>query len=227
MKASHLLIAATIGLLSQTGYSQSNGDNNNYESNSRLASSTVGGPAAKAVGSKYINENFMPGNYSDGSLILFRYNAFEDQIEFKNSEDVAQYLVGKKGGTVSTTDKKTTYEYNDYTTSKNESKTGFLNVVSSNPNVKIYVSDKIYLQAESKASSGYATSKPPTYKKATPEYYIKIKENPIVFMTTKKKDFAKLFPGKENEVNNYIKENKISLTDEQDLKKLAGFLNGL
>ncbi|HEU4496610.1 MAG TPA: hypothetical protein VFR70_06130 [Flavobacterium sp.] len=181
----------------------------------------------KPQGSQYLNDAFLPGNYSDGALILYRYNAYADEIEFKNSEGITQYVVRKKGATITSQDKETVYEFNDYANEKNEQKSGYLNRIAVAGNIKIYQLNRIYLQAEAPASSGYSSAKPAMFKKASAEYYIKVKDNPIVFMPAKKKDFFKLFPSREKEVADFIKANKTDLQDKQDLKALAAFLDTL
>ncbi len=182
----------------------------------------------KATGSQYFIDAFLPASISGSTTTyLVRYNAYTDQIEVKSSNDEVRPLIAKKDVLVATSDKKNTFEYVDYTSEKDESHTGYLNLISNNSGVKIYSRMRIYLQPESHPSNGYESYKPAMYKKSSVEYYIKTKDGGIVYMPSKKKELAKLFLGKDKEINDFIKTNKISLSDEQDLKKLGEFLNTL
>lgn len=221
MKAKHFLITVCI-FVGSIGYSQ----NQNYESTQRMASSKAS-LTNETAGSKYFNENFMPATFL-GKTILIRYNAFSDQIEFKDEENEVKNLIpNRENPVVTTTDKKNIYEYVDYVADKNENKTGYLNLISENPNNKIYSRYKIYLKQGTSTTNGYDSPKPSTYKKSATEYYIKIKDNQIVPLSSKKKDLLKLFPNNEDIVNKYISDDKISLSEEQDLIKLGKFLNTL
>jgi len=216
------ILLVSFSLATQIGFSQVA----NYESNNRFVEANAKAPEKKPTGSQYINEKFVPGSYLNNSqIILLRYNAYADQVEFKDSNDENKYLVPNKGVQLITSDKKNIYIYEDYSTEKEGNKTGYLNLISENGQVKIYSRTKIYLKAETQSTNGYQTAKPAGYKKAETEYYIKVKEQPIVFLPSNKKELYKLFPGKEKEVTEYIKSNKISLDKEEDLKSLGSFLN--
>lgn len=57
------------------------------------------------------------------------------------------------------------------------------------------------------------------------EYYLSKK--PGEFVAFKKKDVMKLFPGKETEIKNYLKTNKVDFNSQDDLIKFAGYLSSL
>ena len=65
------------------------------------------------------------------------------------------------------------------------------------------------------------------YKKLNPEYYIQFKDGDVVYMSTKKKDVYDLIPGKETDVKKFVKENRLSTSDDQDLNKLGNYMNTL
>ncbi len=180
---------------------------------------------ADTVGTQYYNPNFLPAKIGEGSVTLIRYNAYNDQIEFQNGDKV-QGLPAEKGKTITTIDGKTSYTYTDYTTDQGESYTGYLISVASYPALKIYARQKMLYQPESEPSNGYESTRPATYKKTALKYYIGIKDNPIVYLSPKKKELIKLFPGKEAQISEYAKNNKISDKDE-DMVKLADFLSTL
>ncbi len=181
---------------------------------------------SKPVGSQYFIENFTPANIKDKGITMIKYNAYLDQIEVKGATDEIAVLDAEEKVLISTTDKRNTYEFLSFVTDENETVKGYLNLISDNPQVKIYSRLRIFLQPETDTKSGYEAYKPPTYKKATTRYFIKVKENPTV-QFNKKKDLLKLYSGKEKDINEFMSKNKISLSEDEDLVKLGTFLNTL
>lgn len=57
------------------------------------------------------------------------------------------------------------------------------------------------------------------------EYFLSKK--PGEFVSFRKKDVMKLFPGKETEIKNYLKTNNIDFDSQDDLIKFAGYLSSL
>lgn len=184
-------------------------------------------PSEPAQGTQYYIEAFVPAKI-DGSkdITPVRYNAYSDELEIKVNEEI-MVLQPKENMTVRLTNNKASYQYVEYTDKENVGSQHYLVLISENPNVKIYKKERIYLQPEEHPTGGYQTYKPPMYKKADFEYYIQKNNGPVTFMSTKKKDILALVPGKENEIKAFIKENSISTSDDEDLKKLGAFLNSL
>ena len=181
---------------------------------------------SKPVGSQYFIETFTPANIKDKGITMIKYNAYLDQIEVKGATDEIAVLDAEEKVLISTTDKRNIYEFLSFVTDENETVKGYLNLISDNPQVKIYSRLRIFLQPETDTKSGYEAYKPPTYKKATTRYFIKVKENPPV-QFNKKKDLLKLYSGKEKDINEFMSKNKISLSEDEDLVKLGTFLNTL
>lgn len=179
-----------------------------------------------ATGTQYYEERFMPAkiNGSD-EIVVVRHNAYSDEIEVKVHEEirvvqpVEGLIVKLAGGT------NTSYEYQTYVTEDNLTRQNFLIVVSDNPNLKIYRKDRITLIPEQHPTGGYQKYKAASYKKLDPEYYIKLKDGKIVYFDTKKSEILSMFPAKQKEIKAFIKENKISTSEDEGLAKLGTFLN--
>ncbi len=194
--------------------------------NSGSALITKSSMGAKPVGSQYFDDNFMPANIKDMGITMIKYNAYLDQIELKSAVDQTSVLNVEEGRVIATTNGKNAFEFVTYVTDENETVKGYLNLISNNSQVKIYERLRIFLQPETDTKSGYEAYKPPMYKKASTKYFIKIKDNKIV-QFNKKKELFELFPGKEKQINEYIKSNKISFSDVADLSKLGTYLDTL
>ncbi len=182
-------------------------------------------PSESAQGTQYFIENFYPAKF-DGSddISLVRYNAYSDELEVKVNDEI-MVIQPKEDVTVRLINNQAAYEYIAYKNEDNVSSQNYLILISENPNVKIYKKEKIYLQPEEHPTGGYQKYKAPMYKKLDPEYYIQFKDGDVVYMSTRKKDVLSLLPGKEDEIKTFIKENRISTSDEEDLKKLGNYLS--
>lgn|GEM_PF-1609895 len=180
-----------------------------------------------ASGSQYYNDKFMPAKVDNSSEILVvRHNAYSDEMEVKVLEEI-KVLQPVLGQTVSVVGTDTTYEYVQYTNEDNVLNQHYLMVISDNPNLKIYKRQEIYLQPEQHPTGGYQKYKAAMYKEKDPKYYIKVKDGKIVHFEPNKSEIIGLFPEKKNEIKDFLKENKISPKDEEDLPKLGAYLSTL
>lgn len=178
-------------------------------------------------GSQYIDANYFKIIIPNSTQTeVAKYNAFTDKIEILNGSDVNE-LMPEKGVVLSSSDSNKNYIYTDYINKKNESVTGYLDIISDkNSKVLLFKKEQVVLIPEVPAKNPYDAVKPAHFKKMKPEYFIRLKENGgITPLPKNKKEIVKIIPEKEKEINNYIKENKISLSEEKDIIKLTSFLN--
>ena len=178
-----------------------------------------------ATGSMFTSEQYMPAKTSnnDATTLLLRYNAYSDLFEMSNPQEQSTKVLPKQRNVVVTfTQNNESYVYETYKTEKGETVTGYLNVISNNPKVKIYKRERVYLQQGSVPANSYQTAKAPAYKRAADEYYVQIGNAEANFFDDKK-DYAKLIPGKSKEVLDFIKANKINVENATDLQKLADY----
>lgn len=179
-----------------------------------------------ATGSMFVNEKYMPAKLSnDGKTVLLRYNAYADNFEISDPQAQTVNVLPKRNDVVitfvSTGDE---YTLQQYKTEKGETIEGYLNIVSQTPNVKIYKRERVFLQPESFPANSYQTYKPANYKKASDEFYLKLKDQDALYFSSKK-DLAKLVPAKSKEILDFIKKNKLDVEKEADLQQLGTFLN--
>lgn len=184
-----------------------------------------GEKALPATGSMFISEQYLPAKASNnnGTTLLLRYNAYSDLFEVSNPQEQSVKVLPKQPNVIVTfSQNNESYVYETYKTEKGETVTGYLNIISDNPKVKIYKRERIYLQQGSVPANSYQTAKAPAYKKAADEYYVKVADGEATFFDDKK-DYAKLIPGKSKEVLEFIKTNKINVENATDLQKLAEY----
>lgn len=222
MKLTKLLLIAPFALATSFASAQTYVDNSGkLNLYSRKAESE------KAQGSQYFIEKFNPAKIGESTDIsLVRYNAYTDELEVKVNEEiqilqpVEKQIIQLRGDVVS-------YEYVTYTNKEGITVQNYMILVSDSPNFKIYKKERITLIPEQHPAGGYQKYKAPQYKKLDPDYYVQIKDGQIVPMSTKKSDIVELVPSKETEVKDFIKSNKISTSEDADLKKLGAYMSTL
>ncbi len=150
---------------------------------------------------------------------------FFDEMEFERDGvtydlDKAQYKV------VNFDDLNKKFVIVDYLDG-NEIKTGFLIELVGNSNISLLKREKIIFVEGKKSATGFGIDTPPEYKPNKTEYFVKLSDGSVVSAPSSKGKFAQLFKGKEKEIEKFIKENRTSLSEEKDLKKLAEYINTL
>lgn len=181
----------------------------------------------KTAGSKYFNETFLPARIAGSNeIILVRHNAYTDDMEVSINNEV-KVVPAELNTMINLTNSPTSYEYVAYTNEKGVKKEGYLKLISNNSKVKIYKTETVYLKPEVHPASGYDTYQPATYAKSKDEYFFKLGDAEIKTLPLKKKAIVSMVPEKEKEIASFIKENKISFSEEADLNQLGKFINSL
>ena len=182
------------------------------------------GESQPAMGTQYFIENFSAAKIDNSNeIMLVRFNAYTNEMELKINDEI-NVLQAKENQNIALVNGKATYQYLQYINEDNLENQGYLMVISNSPKFRIYRKEKIELIPEQQAMGGYDKYKPAQYKKLDPEYYVQVGDGKIVYTKGKKKDFARMFEGKEKEISSFIKENRINTSDEADLYKLGTYI---
>jgi hypothetical protein len=186
---------------------------------------TYGEEKLETQGSAYYLDKYMPAKMTGSDeIILLRYNAYLDQFELNNPQTQTEMVLPKDAGKdIVFSGSGDTYSYIQYKNDKDEVVNGYLKVVSNTP-VKIYKTERIFLQQGKPTKNSYQSAKPPVLKHADVDFYILLPGSTQASFFDGKKDFAKLIPGKEKEVLEYIKTNKLDLDKDADLQKLSAYV---
>jgi len=184
-------------------------------------------PSETATGTQYYIETFLPAKIDNAKdITLVRYNAYNDEMELKIN-DVINVLQPKDNQLVTLASGKATYQYLQYVNKENVEKQNYLVVVSNTPKFKVFKKERISFIPEQQPQGGYQKYKAPQYKKLDPEYFVQVNDGKIVYSSLKKKDITKLFPGKEKEIEQFIKEHKVDTSNEADLNQLGVYINSI
>ena len=173
-------------------------------------------------GSIYLNDDFMPAKINDDNRIIsVRYDAYRDQMEIKKDNDI--YYLPKQTNYFLKflTDNKI------YRVYKNNEKDGFFLMIHNDKKIQLLLKEKIELLEEIKPKNGYEKYKPAELKKVKNNFYFGFNDNSTKNIPKNKKELLELFPSQNNELEKYIKANKIKLSKQDDLIKLTSYLNSI
>lgn len=192
-----------------------------------LNRSSEASKAVDAIGSPYINENFLPLKIKgyEETLYTGRFNAYNGEMEINVGEKVIA-LDKNLDYQIVFTQNNDIYKTYKYSTPTGISKSGFLKVISKSSSYSLLKEEIIKYYDKVRATTSYQQDKPAKFVNETSNYYLK-KGNVIRPFPTKKKDLLKAYSKNEKKVKSFLKENKISFKKEEDLVKVAGFLASL
>lgn len=178
-------------------------------------------------GSPYLNEEFQKGVVYTGTNkrydgILLRYNAFNDQIEFKNDKDQvlavsnpeSVYFIELGGDKI---------VYRPYILNK-RMKYGFFLVLGEG-DMSLFVKKTTILQ-QAVPSKGYQDAEPTQFVEKPDTYYL-AEKGKAAKVIMNKKELPGLFPDKSKEVAAFIKKHKVKYNKPEKLIALVQYYNSL
>ncbi|MDH5413043.1 MAG: hypothetical protein OEW87_02800 [Flavobacteriaceae bacterium] len=180
-------------------------------------------PGENISGSPFTTDDFVLGTVIGYKAnYLLRYDTFNDQMLVKR-KDGNVVIVDKETITEATFNDGTKYKVFDYIFDGTK-RNGYLEVLLENSAISLLKKEVIKFVPAQKPASGYDQPKPPMFKKARDQYFILNKKGEINLFS-KKKDILMLFPDIKNDIDSFIKSNKIKFTKEKDLIKLVEHIN--
>ncbi|HUH51713.1 MAG TPA: hypothetical protein VLZ11_06410 [Flavobacterium sp.] len=160
--------------------------------------------------------------FEEGNISL-RYNAFQDEMEFRNRGEV-YYIPKSEDLTIKFLSPAKEYHYVGYT-DKNKAYRGYL-VVLSDTKVGLYKREQMKFSQAREPQNSYDEFRPAEYSKTADIYLIKVGAM-IDNFPKNKKELIRTFPDKKAEISAYLKKTKISFSKEADLINLVHFLSTL
>lgn len=192
------------------------------------------------VSERYLYPNFTPGNgiFKNGKIIplMFNFNLLTCEMEFLKSKDTL--YIAKKEELDFIVVVKDTFFYHDAYLQKIRSgainvflkrrleikdirKQGGLGQESRSSSIDSY---NFLLYNNGKLSIDLKVSDDIIFQK-TEEYFYSTSGNDYIQLN--KKNIVKILPGREDDIKNYIKSNKVDFESREDLLKLADFVSNL
>ena len=222
-----ITIFAFVLITSSLTYSQSDNDVDLLITNSSNNITTFDSRSKKIVGSSYINESFSPAKINDkNEIYAIRYNALQDKMEIDKSGSIYNLNTNLISSITFNTINKTykVYTYEDITNNKQK---GFFVVLFSGSKLSLLLQEKIKYIEERIAKNGYEDYTPPTLKRVNDMLFFADENGIVKELSNRKKDVLAIFSSKENEIELYIKENKLNYKKEKDLITIFSYYNSL
>lgn len=179
------------------------------------------------VGSSYIHKEFLPAKRRDDETIYFiRYDAYQDEMEVQKDGE-AFYMNKLFDYPVTFINDRKVYEVFKYKV-KDTNHIGFFVVLFKTEDFSLLLKEKIKFHDPVEPKTGYQKYKPPTLKRTKDKLFIGYsKDHMAVEVPSKKKDFIKLFSDKSEEIEEFIKKNKLSIKKQNDLIKILKYYDSL
>jgi hypothetical protein len=156
---------------------------------------------------------------------FMRYNAYSDNFEFITfKNDTLEMDKSDNFRDIRFTNPYKKYLYLDYISSTKGRTKGYLVELNTQGNLALYKKEAITYYAGKKARTSQESDIPASYTTVSYFYFFKTKAGNIISFPNSKKGLIKLYPDKKSEIESFLKQNKISFDDEEDMKKIIGFL---
>jgi len=178
------------------------------------------------VGTTYINNDFLPAKMQeDDKIYSLRFNAYFDEMEvLKNNEEFS--LQKRFNRPITFLGSNKIYQVFEYNHQGKETK-GYFVVLMKGEKINLLLQEKIKYIAEVEPKTGYDKYKPPSLIRTKDKFFIAFKNNTTKEIPRKKKDFLSLFSSKSKDVENYMKKNKLSFKNADDLVKIFNYYDSL
>lgn len=173
-------------------------------------------------GTPYLDKSFKEAKIAESyQNVMVRYNAFKDEVEFRNPEKDEIMIIPKD-------EKFKSIEIlfpkqNLVLLNLNNEPQGYYYKIVSGP-VSFLKKVKVNFIDARPASTPYGTDQPASFSTPVNIYYI-VHGNKVIKTPKNQKEIISQFPDKKDSLSIFFKENKIKLDKEDDLKKLVTFLN--
>jgi len=177
------------------------------------------------TGEMYIDEKYSSAKVNGGTeSFMIRFNPYNNTMEY--NKDKQELVLNKSQNTLIEFVNGSIYKLVSYKNKKSSMAEDYMKVIFDDEKIAFYKLERVELKAATVANNSYEQSSPAEYRRAKDEYFMKLGENTFV-APTKSKDIIKLFPGKEKELKEYFKSNKVNFTDDADLIKLGRYLTSI
>jgi hypothetical protein len=185
------------------------------------------------VGSVYINEQFLPCKiYFDKDLIgdfYYRHNAYNDEIEIKDTqlaEEPESSLATIKDLTLIDPIGNKELSLKTYNNKQGEIRNGYLYLLNDGTKYQLYTKNNVKFTEGTHAISSMVRDTPNKFSQFAEYYFVGNDDKVAQYIGTKKSDFIKSFDKEtRQELQNFIKKEKINLRDEADLIQVFNYLN--
>lgn len=174
-------------------------------------------------GSPYIQNDFVLSNIQGyQGTYLVRYNGVNEEMELKAGNAI-KIVPSEYVNEITLV--KSKESYNSILVGENK-KIFALVIWSNQKDDFLFARHKVSFKEGKKAENSLTQDLLPTYTRQKDIYYLKFAKGKIIELSSRKKKFYAAFKGKENDVKDFVKKQKLKIDNPDDLKKIAAFYFG-
>ncbi|EDP97156.1 hypothetical protein U8527_02375 [Kordia algicida OT-1] len=180
---------------------------------------------AEASGSSYYDEEFRKATISGSDYIFnVRYNAFLDEMEITHENEIVYLNKKYDNRLITLAETNMTYKVLREQDENKKITSGYFIALQTNESVALYRKDrKKYVRSTRPLSKEKAK-----FQNARRYFYVEINNSGMAIkLPNNKKELAALFPDKEAEILTFIKQERLKLRKEEDLKMLVTYINSI
>lgn len=227
MKMKTLIYVSCLLILSQVGMAQTNmiasaADLANFLNSDLDYIEARNERYSTLEGSPYLDSEFHPGSLSINKTkftgISLRYNCYEGYFEFETEQGV-KYFDQKVTRIDTVWLEGDTFLYVYFQLGKSRRQT-FMKAAHIGP-TSVYLHNKIIV-TQAEQTSGYVAEKPPSFQKVAESIYIQEEGKPAMEFKGKK-SLEAIFPKNYNQLNSYVKSEKLKLKKIEDVVRLCKY----
>lgn len=180
-------------------------------------------------GSPYANQTFLNGSvYQNDKLVsknlFLRYNAYSDEVEIKTGDSDDAYDAMLKNPE---TFAKIGIDVYIFVAKNGVSSNGnYFSIVTAGDHFDLYKKTAVTYKAPYKGKTSYDSDKPGKFLQSN-TYYLVSKEGIFHELPARKSKILKVMSTKEEELNGYIKSNKLDVSNEMHLSNLVDYYNSI
>lgn len=178
-------------------------------------------------GSPYEKDAFSPGkavtkNINNSKAFLLRYNIYNDVIEIQDEKNLIGLI---KSTNIYAIINGVEYHCEEFKAENNKTKKGYFILLSKGENISLFLRKTKDYKEPVQAKTSFHKNEPAAFIDSE-SYYFK-KGNEMTSLSQNKKKILQQFPEQEDELNSYLKKEKINLKSEKDLIKLFSYLDSV
>lgn len=179
-------------------------------------------------GSRYLNDEFVPVEIVNiKGTKLVRFNTVENTIEVrKENGDIMLLSLVERYSIKLLDGSKRQYVTRSYVNEKQKEVTTFFEILYGVEKFKLYVKERVLFRKGKPEKSSYEKAVPAKFVKGKDIFYVAtpdVEQDGLQKIPTKKKLFYKFFGNQEKSVKQFVKNEKLSIDNEDDLVKILDF----
>lgn len=182
----------------------------------------------EAKGSRYLNEEFIPARINTIKEVqLIRFNAVENTIEMKDSENKILTLSKSYDYSIKLLDSSNKlYETHSYINKDGAKAISFFEKIHTTEKYALYVKERVIYIPGKKATSSYEQDIPGKFKKGNTIFYVtnlNPKKKGLIEVPKKKKNLSILFQEQAKTIEKRMKKESLKMDKREDIITILNF----